>query len=203
LLENNDFLTKGEETVEWKLIPSLKRYEASNTGLIRNAKTLQILKFQNDIHGYYILTCRPEPKHQVNVRVHRAVAEAFLGKCPDGLVVNHKDGNKKNNNIENLEYITSSENNQHAYDIGLKVANMDQVIKKGDEHYNSQITEQQAIEILKFHYRTGFGCRKVAKFFGVSRGVTGNLLANRSWKHIRRDLIKIEVEKENELCQIA
>ena len=89
--------------VEWRLIPSLIRYEASNTGLIRNSETLKILKQQNNVYGYYILTCRPEPYKQVNVRVHRAVAEAFLGECPDGFVVNHIDGNKHNNNINKLE----------------------------------------------------------------------------------------------------
>lgn len=189
--------------VEWKPIPSLKKYEASNTGLIRNSETLKVLKPQNNIFGYYAMTCRPEPYKQTNVRVHRAVAEAFLGECPDGYVVNHIDGNKHNNNIDNLEYVTSSENNQHAYDTGLKVANMTNVIKKGEEHYLSKVSEEQAIEILKYFYQTGYGSRKIAKHFNISRGTVDGIIRNRTWKHLDRDFIKYEVEREKELWQTA
>jgi hypothetical protein len=57
------------------------------------------------------------PKHgsRVTLYVHRIVAEAFVPGRADGLVVNHKDGNKGNNRAENLEWVTSGENNAHAY----------------------------------------------------------------------------------------
>jgi len=190
--------------IEWRLIPSLIRYEASNTGLIRNSKTLKILKPQNNIYGYYVMTCRPEPCKQINIRVHRAVAEAFLGKCPDGFVINHIDGDKHNNNIENLEYVTSSENNQHAIDTGLrKIADMSKVVKIGEENYLSKISEEQAVEILKYFYQTGYGSRKIAKHLDISRGIVDGIIRNRTWKHLDRDFIKYEAEREKELWHIA
>lgn len=51
--------------------------------------------------------------------IHRLLAEYFLGGIPDGMCVNHKDGNKKNNCLSNLEIVTHQENTQHAYDNGL------------------------------------------------------------------------------------
>ncbi len=53
--------------------------------------------------------------------VHQIVSDKFLGVKPEGLVVNHKDGDKKNNRYENLEYITITENIRHAIENGLHV----------------------------------------------------------------------------------
>ena len=53
--------------------------------------------------------------------VHRLVLEAFVGPCPDGMETNHRDGVKTNNRLENLEYVTRSQNQIHALALGLKV----------------------------------------------------------------------------------
>lgn len=53
-------------------------------------------------------------------KVHRLVAEAFIPNCDNSRnCVNHKDGNKTNNNVDNLEWVTHSENKQHAYTTGI------------------------------------------------------------------------------------
>ena len=58
-----------------------------------------------------------------NISVHTIISECYLGIKPNDCVVNHKDGNKLNNDINNLEYITRSENQLHAYKLGLQKAN--------------------------------------------------------------------------------
>ncbi len=54
-----------------------------------------------------------------SVRVHRLVMECFVGECPEDMQVNHKDGNKLNNALSNLEYVSGTENIHHAFKTGL------------------------------------------------------------------------------------
>ena len=193
-----DTKEKNQFQIEWRQIASLNnRYEASNTGLIRNADTKRVLKNQISKFGYCTLTVYLESNKKINIRVHRIIAEVFLGPCPDGYVVNHKDGNKQNNCVINLEYVTPSENNLHALKTGLRhVADMEEIVKRGEESPHAIITEEMAREMLKYVYIHNCGCRVLAEIFNTTRGVTGNLLANRTWKHINREEIKQEVSYE-------
>ena len=94
----------------WK--PYNHWYEVSNLWNIRNSKwkTLRIVKSKA---WYWYVTIKSKW-----LRVHRIVAEVFL--WPSEKYVNHKDGNKLNNYIDNLEYVTPSENNLHAFRV-LKI----------------------------------------------------------------------------------
>jgi hypothetical protein len=98
---------------EWRCIPSCEGYFASNMGRVRNPQG-KILK------GHTSSTYKQmriiKGKH---IYVHRVVAEAFLPQYNSDCVVNHKDGNRFNNVIENLECITQKDNILHAYDTNL------------------------------------------------------------------------------------
>lgn len=69
----------------------------------------------NELNGYAIFYCKGKMQY-----VHRVVAQAFIPNYDDLPCVNHKDGNKKNNNVSNLEWCTYSYNNKEAYRLGLK-----------------------------------------------------------------------------------
>lgn len=102
-------------------------YYISSIGRLYNKKTDRWYKGRISESGYldYILKINNK---QYAKRAHRLVAEAFL-KNPNNLpIVNHKDGNKLNNNVDNLEWVTYSENSQHAIDSGLR-KNTYEVIK--------------------------------------------------------------------------
>jgi hypothetical protein len=102
---------------EWKNIENAINYEISNHGNVRNKITMNILK-TSVMGGYLALSLHINNK-KVILKIHRLVAICFL-VCPDETyIVNHKDGNKTNNNVENLEWVSRSENAKHAFRLGL------------------------------------------------------------------------------------
>ncbi|HDR4494270.1 TPA: HNH endonuclease [Bacillus cereus biovar anthracis] len=94
-----------------------------NDGVKLTFKEKEVKQRENEF-GYMIVSIDKKVR-----KVHRMVAIAFLGK-KDGLDVNHKDGDKKNNNISNLEWVTRSENIKHSYDIGLREDHLAKISKK-------------------------------------------------------------------------
>jgi hypothetical protein len=80
----------------------------------------RVLKTQLDVHGYPIIRLSDKGKKFKSVRIHKLVLLAFCGLPTERCVVNHINGLKSDNRLENLEYCTYSENNKHAYDNGLK-----------------------------------------------------------------------------------
>lgn len=99
----------------WKKIPGFDDYIISNEGKIkslnyRNKGIIKEIKQHNDKDGYKVSVL-----NQCCYSTHRLVAKTFLEDYDEKLQVNHKNGNKSNNNINNLEIVTSSENKLHAY----------------------------------------------------------------------------------------
>lgn len=105
-------------------------------------------------------------------RIHRLVAEAFIPN-PDNLPeINHKDGNKQNNSVENLEWCTRSANMKHAYETGLET------VKYGANHHRSKLTQEQADYIRKVYKKRDpiFGGNALAKRYGVSLDTIMNVI---------------------------
>ena len=103
----------------WKDTDGYSDYEVSTYGRVKRKSTGTILKPTNDSRGYPAVTII-DSVGQHTKNVHRLVASTFIPN-PDGKrTVNHKDGDKRNNHITNLEWNTMSENITHAYRNGLK-----------------------------------------------------------------------------------
>lgn len=110
---------KGTEV--WKEIEGYNsKYYISNLGRVKSIKYTEprILKARLDNHGYYRVALTKD-KEVVECKVHRLVARAFIKNPYNKPTVNHKDGNKRNNTVENLEWATRSEQMIHAYKMGL------------------------------------------------------------------------------------
>lgn len=102
----------------WKTIEDYPNYQVSNLGNVKNKKTRRFLTPKIGRDGRYLSVYLCNNGKENTQRVHRLVAEAFLGKHP-GMMVNHIDGNKLNNHLDNLEWCTARENNIHAVKTGL------------------------------------------------------------------------------------
>lgn len=145
----------------WKRIQRVEGdYEVSTLGRIRNGKTGKILSL-NARNGYLGVTVRPNGRQgkSYGLRVHRCVAEEFVCGYFDGAVVNHRDGNKLNNSVNNLEWVTLSENTQHAYALGLVK------FSTGVDHVRTKLTLEQILSIKK----DSRASRVIANEYGVSK----------------------------------
>ncbi len=135
---------------QWLQIPNTK-YSVSSCG---NVKRNELYKSSNkDGHikpsvgkrGYLLVTLSTNNIKKTK-SVHGLVATLFIGTKPNGIEINHIDGNKLNNNIENLEYVTKSQNQKHAIKLGLVDINRLRNTKKmrGDDHWTHKKPENMA-----------------------------------------------------------
>ena len=102
---------------EWRPIQECPTYAVSNYGQVKNLKTNHILAGVPDKDGY-MRVCLQKNGKQINRRVHRLIAQAFLENPKELPCVNHKDENKANNCVDNLEWCTYQYNN--AYGVRLQ-----------------------------------------------------------------------------------
>lgn len=166
----------------WKIIPETNNlYEISDTGFIKRvpgtvsiskdgSKTRSvggnILKHKIKKNGYCEVVLRVNKK-SITCYVHRLVAKTFLNLDRESkLEVNHKDKNKTNNNLNNLELVSHSENLKHA---GLY----------GVTHHAAKVNEYIVKDIRKIGYK-----KSKDKYPLLSRGCIDGILNRTSWKHI-------------------
>lgn len=143
-------------------------YEASNKGRIRRTRDKYVLS--HFVQRYAAVGCHiNDIRHQR--LVHRLVAEAFLGPCPRGKEVNHKNGRRLDNRPENLEYVTAAENKAHAVANGF--------VSHGDRHPNSKLTAAEVRQIRR-KFKPGM-CAALAKEYGVHLATIDYIVRRKTW----------------------
>jgi len=160
----------------WKDIPNYEGlYQMSNLGRVKSLKfgKEKIIKPQENSRGYIQVGLCKEGERKF-FKVHRLVMLLFVGASD--LQVNHINGIKTDNRLENLEYCTGSQNMKHAFNTGLKIP------AKGEKHGNAKLT---AIEVKKIKYEHKNMMQKdIAKIYGISPPLVSIIRSGKVWQHI-------------------
>lgn len=167
----------------WKplkgIVQNGDNYEVSSLGNIRNVRKGNILKLGYFRTGYVSVSLNQDSKAK-KYSVHRLVALAFIPNPENKPQVNHKNGVKDDNRLVNLEWMTQSENQIHAYAQGL------QLVARGSKVTGSKLTAEQVVDI-KRKMASNVADRSIAEGLNVSIGTIRDIRCGKTWVHIEVD----------------
>jgi hypothetical protein len=163
---------------EWKDIKGYDGvYQISNMGRVKSfhKKQPKMLKpiYFGDYLGVQLCGNGVKNKHYI----HRLVVESFLTNTHEKNQVNHKDGNKINNVLSNLEWCTASENRRHAVDNGL-------LMVLGEDNPQSKLTETDVVDIINTYNVGVFSQHEIARAFGIGVMQINRIVNGKAWTHI-------------------
>lgn len=159
---------------EFKEIAGFNGYKINVIGTILNKKNFPITSRLHKTGYLVVAIVKKKGGVGYNQLVHRLVALTFLPNVLNCSDVNHIDGNKLNNNIDNLEWCTRKENIKHSYEIGLA--------KKGSDRANSKLNDCDIVNIRLMAKTTAI--KEIATLFNISRQNTKRIVELKRWKHI-------------------
>jgi len=146
---------------------TIEDYEITKDGQVINKHTGKTVKPQKNGKGYLRVAIGKKLMF-----VHRIVAEKYIPNPENKPQVNHKDGNKENNCVENLEWVSNQQNRDHAVSSGLQI--------HGEKCSWSKLTEEQ-VDFIRKH--TELSSKELAKVFNVTDSNIRILRRRESWKH--------------------
>lgn len=161
---------------QWKPIPGLEdRYEVSTMGQVRSIRKGITMSAQQEWDRRFRISLFNGERHR-RWLVHQLVMLTFVGPCPEGHQVNHKDGDCANNKLDNLEYITSRKNYDHAVELLLH--------EHGEARHCAKLNDAKVREMRRLSKEDGVSPRKLAKLFDVSVTTTVLILKRKAWRHV-------------------
>lgn len=136
-------------------------------------KGFQLVSGSRDSVGYHIFSLRCSGAKKKDVRRHTLLAKAFIPNPENKPFINHKNGVKGDDRIENLEWVTALENSRHAIETGL-------LDTKGEKHVRAKLTEGQVLEIRKLA-ASGILHSKIAENYPITRRQVTDIVRGRNW----------------------
>ena len=168
----------------WKPIPNYTNYEASMFGEVRNKHTRRILKPSN-CNGYSKICLRSDNNTTKSIKLHRIIASLFIPNPENKPEVNHKSKPNTNNHVNNLEWVTKSENAVHSLLTDNKIRVNIQPLKFEND-----------TEILYFR-SYGMACEHFERCIGTIWGAVKNQEVNSKYRWRDYKITKISVEEYN------
>ena len=181
---------------EWRDIEGyVGIYQISNFGRVKSfyGKQPRIMIPKLNNRDYLVLRLNKHSAREC-LPVHRLVAKAFIPNPDNKPQINHIDGNKLNDYVGNLEWVTAKENTKHAYNIGL--------VKKGEGHGRAKLTNAQVVYIRDNPDK--LSCKALAEKFGVCKATIGRIQLGSRYQNaggmIREKIdIRTPIEKRNQI----
>lgn len=173
----------------WVQIARFPRYEITADGSVRNRDTGRVMAIVT-VKGYYKVGLCDGVTRQKLVSVHRLIWEAFAHPIPDGMCINHIDGDKKNNALANLEVVTAQENTAHAKRAGLVLRGDNHPARRrpetrprGEKCYQSKLTEYAVLDI-RHRAKSGASFAELGREYGVDPVSISYAVNRKTWRHI-------------------
>ncbi len=163
-------------------------YQISNLGRVKSLERTvkgyisltnlpeRILKQNPDTRGYLMVRLYKNGIAKTK-KVHRLVAKSFIPNSKNLATINHINGIKHDNRVENLEWMTYKENSIHAYKTGLNKSVL-------SNNGRSKLKETDVLEIMKL--KSSYSQRKIAKMFSISRSVVKSIHDGKTWTRLFR-----------------
>ena len=170
-----------EDTEEWLPYPSYPNYVVSNQGRVKhlsyvntNGRRMKERIIPGVLHqdGYVVIAVVLGNSRYKQIPKHRIVAETWIPNPLNKPEVNHIDGNKQNNSVENLEWVTSSENQRHAIQQHLQPTT-------NGATYKGKLSKSQRDEIILRYATEDISRRALAQEYGVSHTTINALISNK------------------------
>ena len=167
-----------------KNIIGFEKYKVTDRGDIIGTNNKILSKSKNNDGYYYVTLCKDGKNKRKTI--HRLVAIHFVENTHNKPIVNHKDGNKKNNHWTNLEWCTQKENMQHAKNVlGIDFGKgKEKVI--GELNGRSKLNKIQ-VDMIKCLNKNGFSRKDISESFNISRS------------HVRKIILGIKWNKSSEV----
>lgn len=181
----------------WYDIPNYPNYKLSNLDRIKSVKRKvkhwrgsyrtikeKILTPDLSKNGYikYILYHK---RVASSFRLHQLKALVFIPNPNNYPLVMHIDNNKSNNNVSNLKWGTTKDNNNQAWNDGLmENARIKAKERIGEKHQNHKLSDVQVKEIRQKYVPYKYSSRRLAKEYNVTQGTISYIILNKGWKHI-------------------
>ena len=176
----------------WKHINGYEGlYEISNKGRVRNAEG-RILKARTQNKGYFYVTLHSNHKER-KFTIHRLIAEAFIPKINGFNQVNHINGNKKDNSVENLEWCNQRLNYNHGMQKFLYSHN--------ENHYFAKLTNEQ-VKTIPTLFKIGFTRTTISRILNVNVSSIEAIEKGMSYRELGLDFSNIKIIKYKDLPNI-
>jgi hypothetical protein len=165
-------------TESWLQVEENDKYLVSNKGRVFGVYGKMLKPHENT--GGYLRVSMSKNGKTIKRSIHSLVARAFIGRRPCGFQVCHLNGNKQDNRVENLKYVTPKENTSHKLRHGTML--------RGDKHGMSKLKENEVVFIIE-HYKPNdskYSGIALAEMFGVTPAAISCIIQRQTWNHVKR-----------------